>query len=161
MAYDLSRLNVTIVDGNEYMRLLIKSILKAFGVRNLRGFGDATMALASLKELTPDLVLCELHIAPFDGFEFTRTVRTAEDSPNTFVPIVLMTSYGDEQHVMTACDAGVNDVLLKPISPKALYRHIACIIENPRPFVRTNTYFGPDRRNFKRPDAAREDRAVA
>ena len=47
--------------------------------------------------------------------------------------------------------------MTKPVSTTALYDHIASVIQNARPFVRTKTYFGPDRRrqldpNYKGPE---------
>jgi hypothetical protein len=48
--------------------------------------------------------------------------------------------------VIKARDAGVTEFLAKPISAKALYNRILHIILNPRPFIKTETYFGPDRR---------------
>jgi hypothetical protein len=47
---------------------------------------------------------------------------------------------------MTARDAGVTEFLAKPISAKALYQRILNVVASPRPFIRTKTYFGPDRR---------------
>src|SRR6185503_19347376 len=43
-------------------------------------------------------------------------------------------------------DAGVTEFLAKPISAKALYQRIINVVANPRPFIKTKTYFGPDRR---------------
>jgi DNA-binding response OmpR family regulator len=48
--------------------------------------------------------------------------------------------------VVAARDAGVTEFLTKPISAKALYQRILNVVANPRPFIKTKTYFGPDRR---------------
>ena len=45
-----------------------------------------------------------------------------------------------------ARDAGVTEFLAKPISAKGLYQRILNVVANPRPFIKTKTYFGPDRR---------------
>jgi hypothetical protein len=42
--------------------------------------------------------------------------------------------------------------MAKPISAKALYQRILNIVARPRPFVRTKTYFGPDRRRNVNPN---------
>ena len=51
---------------------------------------------------------------------------------------------GEEDPV--ARDAGVTEFLAKPISAKGLYQRILNVVANPRPFIKTKTYFGPDRR---------------
>ena len=48
--------------------------------------------------------------------------------------------------VIEARDAGVTEFLAKPISPKSLYTRVHSIVTRPREFVRTKSYFGPDRR---------------
>jgi DNA-binding response OmpR family regulator len=62
------------------------------------------------------------------------------------VPIIMLTGYSEKKCVIAARDAGITEFLAKPISAKALYQRILNVIANPRPFVRTKTYFGPDRR---------------
>jgi hypothetical protein len=54
--------------------------------------------------------------------------------------------------VVSARDAGVTEFLAKPISAKALYQRILNVVANPRPFIRTKTYFGPDRRRNVNPN---------
>jgi len=58
----------------------------------------------------------------------------------------MLTGHTELSRVMEARDAGVHEFLAKLISAKGLYSRIRSIIEHPRPFVRTSTYFGPDRR---------------
>jgi DNA-binding response OmpR family regulator len=58
----------------------------------------------------------------------------------------MLSGYTEYRRVTEARDAGVNEFLAKPISAKALYQRFASIIDNPRPFIRTKHYFGPDRR---------------
>ena len=83
---------------------------------------------------------------PVSGIEFVKRLRLSKDSPNPFLPVILLTGHTELKRVLIARDAGVNEFLAKPISPKELYVKIRSIIENPRPFIRTETYFGPDRR---------------
>jgi two-component system, chemotaxis family, chemotaxis protein CheY len=73
-------------------------------------------------------------------------VRTSKDSRNPFVPILIVTAHSTVDHVLAALNAGANDFLAKPLSPRVLYSRIADIIENPRSFVRADGYFGPCRR---------------
>jgi DNA-binding response OmpR family regulator len=58
----------------------------------------------------------------------------------------MLTGHTEKQRVTAARDAGITEFLAKPISAKALYQRIVNVVANPRPFIKTKTYFGPDRR---------------
>jgi two-component system chemotaxis response regulator CheY len=58
----------------------------------------------------------------------------------------MLTGHSDKRRVMMARDAGVTEFLAKPISAKALYQRIVNVVVSPRPFIKTKSYFGPDRR---------------
>jgi DNA-binding response OmpR family regulator len=66
---------------------------------------------------------------------------------------------------MEARDAGVHEYLAKPISARSLYSRINKIIAEPREFVQTKTFFGPDRRrravSFNGPERRKADLQVA
>ena len=84
-----------------------------------------------------------------DGLEFTRNVRNDPNSPNPFVPINMITGHTEKHHVEAARDAGVTELLAKPITAANLFSRIAEIVERPRAFVRCGHYFGPDRRRHR------------
>lgn len=144
--YVLDNVNVLILDDNRHMRSLVQSILHALGVKNIREASDGAEAFKELQHFHADVIIVDWHMEPIDGLEFVRLVRTAKDSPNPYVPIIMLSGYTEYRRVVEARDAGINEFLAKPISAKALYQRFAMIIDNPRPFVRTKTYFGPDRR---------------
>ena len=139
-------LSVLIVDDNQHMRNLLLSILRSMGIRNVRECGDVEEALEEWVRAPADLIITDWHMEPRDGIDLVKLVRTAEDSPNPYVPIIMLTGHADVQHVVEARDAGVNEFLAKPIAANSLYSRMVSSIERPRPFVRTATYFGPDRR---------------
>jgi DNA-binding response OmpR family regulator len=58
----------------------------------------------------------------------------------------MLTGHSEKRRVMIARDAGVTEFLAKPISAKGLYQRILNVVANPRPFIKTKNYFGPDRR---------------
>lgn len=144
--YVLDNMNVLVLDDNRHMRSLVQSILHALGVKNIREAGDAADAFKELQHFHADIIIVDWHMEPLDGLDFVRLVRTAKDSPNPYVPIIMLSGYTEYRRITEARDAGVNEFLAKPISAKALYQRFANIIENPRSFIRTKTYFGPDRR---------------
>ena len=150
--YNLSRLNFLIVDDNKHMRALVKSILHALGVKSILEAGDGADAFKELRHFPADLIICDWSMSPLDGLDFVRMVRTGTDSPNPFVPIIMLTGHTEMHRVMEARDSGVHEFLAKPISAKGIYSRIRAIIESPRPFIRAGLYFGPDRRRKENPN---------
>jgi CheY-like chemotaxis protein len=95
------------------------------------------------------------------GLEFVHFLRNDPASPNPYMPIIMLTGHGDRDRVREARDAGVNTFMAKPISAKAMYERLVWMINHPLPFLRTNDYFGPDRRrnDIGPPSGVRERRA--
>jgi response regulator RpfG family c-di-GMP phosphodiesterase len=58
----------------------------------------------------------------------------------------MVTGHAERPLLERARDAGVHEFLAKPVSASMLYARLQRVIENPPPFVRSDTYFGPDRR---------------
>ena len=139
-------LRALIVEDNAHMRSLLRALLNSVGIREIAEAASGQSALALLRERKSDLVLSDLAMKPMDGLEFTRQVRNHEHSPNPFVPIIMITGHTEKHRVMAARDAGVTEFLAKPITAQSLFTRIAEIVERPRAFVRTEGYFGPDRR---------------
>ena len=136
-----------VVDDNEHMRRLLRSILGALGFENIEEAASGTETGFELLKRSPtDLLIADWHMKPVDGLELIRRVRQGPDSPNPYLPIIMLTGHTELRRVIEARDAGANEVMAKPISVRALYARIITTIEEPRPFVRTGTYFGPDRR---------------
>jgi two-component system, chemotaxis family, chemotaxis protein CheY len=146
MGYNLSKLRVLLVDDSKNMRMLVKTVLNALGVQVIRESADGQHALEELKSGTIDVAIVDWVMEPMDGLEFVRQVRTNEDSPNPFLPIIMMTGHTERSRIFAARDAGVTEFLAKPVTAKTLLMRMTNIIENPRPFVRAKGYFGPDRR---------------
>lgn len=146
MGYNLSKLRVLVVDDSKNMRMLVKTILNAIGVSIVREAVDGQAALQELRGGPIDVAIVDWVMEPMDGLEFVRQVRTAEDSPNPFLPIIMMTGHTERHRIFRARDSGVTEFLAKPITAKQLLMRLTNIIENPRPFVRARGYFGPDRR---------------
>ena len=85
-------------------------------------------------------------MAPMDGLEFTRRVRSSSNHKTAGLPIIMISGYTEKAKVEAARDAGVNEFLAKPVTPQSLISRITDIVERPRAFVRTGGYAGPDRR---------------
>lgn len=103
---------------------------------------------------SPDVLITDLAMGPVSGIAFTEQVRRGAGSPNPYQRILLMTGYSDQHRVAAARDAGVNGVLAKPISARTLLEKVHFILNDRRPFVRSASFFGPDRRHGAAPGFA-------
>lgn len=139
-------LKIQVIDDQEYMRSVLGSILRAFSIRHVAEYADAATAFNELQTFDANLILTDWQMKPVDGLQLVHRIRTGKDSPNPFVPIVMVTGHNNVDKVMKARNAGANDFLVKPVSAKSVYLRIRSTMENPQPFVRSKTYFGPDRR---------------
>lgn len=150
----LKHIQVLLVDDNPHMRAITASVLRSVGVGKIWEASDGAEAMRRLREHPIDIVFADLEMQPLDGLEFTRAVRTDPDSANPFLPIIMMTGHTQEARVIEARDAGVTEFLAKPISAKAVVDRLNAVIVRSRPFIRSEKFFGPDRRRI-------EDRAYA
>lgn len=148
----LSALQVLLVDDNPHMRTIASAVLKSAGIRKVMEAADGGGALEMLRQHAFDLAIVDYKMFPLDGVEFTRLVRNSPDSVNPFLPIIMMTGHSGKERVYAARDAGVTEFLVKPITAKAVLDRIQSVIFKPRPFVKTEGYFGPDRRRVTPPN---------
>nr|WP_291835723.1 response regulator [Brevundimonas sp.] len=148
----LAALQVLLVDDNQHMRAITSAVLQSAGIRKLREAADGAAALEILRDHAVDLVIVDFNMFPLDGVEFTRLVRNSPDSANPYLPIIMMTGHSEKTRVYEARDAGVNEFVVKPITAKAILDRIQAVIFRPRPFVKTDGYFGPDRRRVQSAD---------
>lgn len=146
MSYEFHQVTVLVVEDNQPMLDLTKTILLSFGVGTVLTARDGEKGFQVYKDNNPDLIIVDWMMKPTDGISLTRRIRNDVGSPNQFVPIVLMTGFSEKRRVIQARDAGVTEFLVKPFNARDLYRRIAQTIEKPRQFVKSEDFFGPDRR---------------
>ncbi len=153
----LEKVKFLVVEDNDFMREVILQVLKALGAGEVRTASNGADGLKELQDYPADIVIVDWEMQPVDGIEFIKTVRTADDSLNPFQPIIMLTGHSERRRIIEARDAGVNEYVVKPISANTLFERIEALIERPRPFVRLESFFGPDRRR-KSSDPARDER---
>lgn len=146
MSMNFDRLNVLIIDDNAHMRRLVRDIMRGLGIGKVIEVADGTDALNEMRMSAVDVAFCDWMMEPLDGLDFVRLVRMSADSPNPFLPIIMLTGHTERHRIIEARDAGVNEFLAKPVTPDGVYKRLQAIIERPRPFVKIDTYIGPDRR---------------
>jgi two-component system chemotaxis response regulator CheY len=146
MSYQFKNIAVLVVESSETMFSLTKNVLLTFGVNQIYSAFDVKEGYRTFCRLNPDLVITDWLEEKKDNLSLAKMIRTNPDSPNPFVPIILMTGYSQKKRVLQARDSGITEFLVKPFTAKALYQRIEQLIEKPRLFVKSDHYFGPDRR---------------
>jgi CheY-like chemotaxis protein len=151
---DLARLSVFIVDDSEHMRVLIQRLLARLGVQRIQEYADPSEALSELRFRKPNLIFTDLSMTPMDGLDLARAVRRRPSESESKIPIIMVTGHTERHHIEAARDAGVNEILAKPITLGGLIQRIEEIVVRPRPFIRCATYVGPCRRRHMNPNHA-------
>lgn len=129
------------------MREILRSVVDGLGCREKIAVATVERALEEFPEFRPDIILCDYHLEDgAAGLDFVRELRMSPDDEIAKTPIILITSFTEPAALREAVNAGVDEILAKPLSVKALCERLHAVMHNRRAFIRTEHYVGPDRR---------------
>lgn len=152
----LKNLRFLVIDDHAQLRMMLRTILRTLGARDIIEAPEGGEGIKLTQENHPDIIITDWAMEPMDGIEMVKTLRQSNEDKIKYVPIIMLTGFSERARIIAARDSGINEYLLKPIVPKMLYSRIRAVIEQPRRFVKTDIYFGPDRRRgdqqFEGPD---------
>ncbi|RWD64072.1 MAG: response regulator, partial [Mesorhizobium sp.] len=112
-------LDILVAEDNEVNQLVFTQILGETGYQ-FEIVGNGRRALDAFSKLNPRMILMDVSMPEMSGLEATAAIRQLEAEMGTHVPIVGVTAHalkGDRERCL---EAGMDDYLPKPISPKAL-----------------------------------------
>lgn len=158
----LQYLSVLLVEDNLYIRDILEQTLRHLGFEKIvlaRNGEDAVKTLKLMKHssnpgsgvLNVDLIISDLVMSPINGALLLKWIRQQKESPNRFMPFVMLSGAADKEYVEAARDLGTTEFLAKPFSVTSVYERIQWLIDHPRPFIACQSYFGPDRRRRRLP----------
>ncbi len=139
----LKSVAVLIADGNGYMRRTARSMLMHLGVRSIRDVDDGIAALEQIRTWNPDVMLLDYDLPAVNGIDVMRTVRSPGVFPRPDLPTIMVTNGISRSRAIEAMKAGAHELLVKPISPKALSDRLRSVLVNPRPLMRVGAYYVP------------------
>lgn len=143
----LSSLRVLIADPYPQLREIMRDILlRGIGVEEVIEAKSGEEVLALLSKLSCDVAIIDCAMTPLGGIELTQRIRKGVEGIDPFLPVILVSGRADVAEIVTARDVGANEYLAKPLSAKILDLRLNSVIKRPRPFVRVDNFFGPDRR---------------
>lgn len=143
---NVAALSFLVADAVPYSAAITTSILRGFGAHRLMEARSTRDAIDILLEHTIDIMLCDIKLPNGGGVAFAKSIRGNADIPCRTIPILLTSGDTRVSLVKQSRDAGVNMVVAKPMSPAALYDRLVWVAFNPKRFIDSPDYFGPDRR---------------
>jgi len=135
-----------LADPSTHSCAIVHGIFRGFGVGRVIEVRTASDAIQVLIDQKIDLLLCEPKLPTAGGLAFIRSIRRNHENPCRTIPILVITGDTRTSVIKEARDSGANMVVAKPMSPATLYQRLAWVAFNPRKYVDTPKYFGPDRR---------------
>lgn len=151
LGMSLKDLDILIVDDNANMRLLVRTILRSFGLPDARQARDGTTALAELERRVPSLIISDWEMAPMNGLDFIKAVRKVGREPLCFVPIIVLTAHASRPLIEQAFACGATQMLVKPVTPANLLQRINWVLEDDRPFMQVGDIYRQEMRLPKSP----------
>jgi two-component system, OmpR family, alkaline phosphatase synthesis response regulator PhoP len=110
---------IFIIEDDEVIRTLLGHILKREGYDvETASSGKDAVDMAIIMEIPPHLVLSDIMMPYLDGFQVVTALRALPGWEH--VPMVMLTSKGQEQDIVRALDNGADDYLVKPFQPGEL-----------------------------------------
>lgn len=141
---NFSRTRVLVLDPFIVTRRLLRDTFKDLGVSQIETCSDIRGALDLIERNNFNVLFTDWS-SETDAPGLIRKLR-APNSPNRFLPIVVVSSHNSIEDFKTARDAGAFEFMLKPFTTQVVRARLTSVVNNPRRFVETVAYFGPDRR---------------
>jgi two-component system alkaline phosphatase synthesis response regulator PhoP len=122
---EASQPTVLLVDDEEDLLELLSYPLRREGFRVLTA-GDGAEGLRIASAEQPDLVVLDVMMPRMDGIEVTRHLR--EDARLRLTPILMLTARNAEGDEIAGLDAGADDYLVKPVSPRLFVTRVRALL---------------------------------
>lgn len=142
-------IRILICDPDYAIGVLVKNVISALGVRHVFIVPDGLSALDLMKREPIDIIITDWDMSPMNGLDLTLHLRKSLDSPNRMIPVIMLTARKTRPDIQRARDAGVTEYMIKPFTSGALIERLQDIAKDPRGFVLSPNYTGPDRRRIR------------
>ena len=124
---------VLVADDEEDIRALVAFRLDRAGYDVITAAdGEEALTLATTR--LPDLIVLDMMMPKANGLEVTRSLRGLDSTKD--IPVILLTARAQEADVASGFEAGVDDYVKKPFSPKDLQLRVQALLER-RPAAAT------------------------
>jgi two-component system chemotaxis response regulator CheY len=117
-----------IIDDSSVMRKIVERSLRQAGIdlTQVLEAGNGAEALAVLQKNRVDLILCDINMPVMDGLEFIKQLPGVANAKD--VPVVMITTEGNESHVGQALSCGARGYIRKPFTAEQVREHIVPVL---------------------------------
>ncbi|MBN8645693.1 MAG: response regulator transcription factor [Planctomycetes bacterium] len=126
----MARVPVLIVEDDADIANLIRFHLEREGFAT-RIAASGTAALAAVEREPPQAILLDIMLPDLDGFDVCRRLKRGAATRD--IPIVMVTSKGEESDVVVGLELGAEDYITKPFSPKVLVARVRAVLRRHEP----------------------------
>jgi len=121
------RARILVIDDDDNVRNLVAAYLEREGYEVLQA-ADGPAGVREAESSNPDLLVLDLMLPGMGGLQVARRLTASRR-----VPILMLTARGEEDDVLRGFDAGADDYLTKPFSPKVLVARVRAILQRRGP----------------------------
>ena len=124
----MAAIKALIVDDSSVMRKIVERSLRQAGleISTVYEAGNGAEALGVLKDRQVDLILCDINMPVMDGLEFIKRLPGVESCKG--VPVVMITTEGNEAHVVQALSSGAKGYIRKPFTPEQVKENVVSLL---------------------------------
>lgn len=117
-------INCLVVDDDKFSRTFVKTALYQIGIKNVKEAASVEEARELLVDFKADVILLDQQMPGINGLDFARELKNSKEEKIREVPIIMITIDTKEKTVLDARDLGIQEYLVKPISPSALKKRL-------------------------------------
>ncbi len=142
----LSAKTILVAETQPFLRSIIVDILRNIGITKIHTAGSCAEAVTQIRTWLPDAVIMDWNLKGGTGVKLADWIRTGKNSPNPELPIVIVTGDTSQEKILEARDCGIDEIIVKPVVPKAVISRVKLLFMAKRDFVSSHSFIGPDRR---------------
>jgi two-component system, OmpR family, response regulator MtrA len=120
---------VVVADDDPDVRDLVQFKLEQAGI-DVVGAENGPAALEACQQHVPDLVLLDLMMPGMSGLDVCRSLRQIDEM--AMVPVIMLTARAQESDIAQGFEAGADDYVVKPFSPRELSSRVQAALARSR-----------------------------
>ncbi|MBQ1784782.1 MAG: phosphate regulon transcriptional regulator PhoB [Gammaproteobacteria bacterium] len=121
---------ILVVEDEQPIREMLSFILDQHGYQAIEA-GDIDGAMAQLREPYPELILLDWMLPGGSGVALCKQLK--RDEATRQIPVIMLTARGEEEDKVRGLEAGADDYVTKPFSPKELMARVKAVIRRVKP----------------------------
>lgn len=146
---NLKKCTVYIGETNYHERNKLRDMFLAQGIKQVVCHANLESLRGLIVEVPPDLLVVGDNFDP-NIFDLVRDIRFQRVSENPFMLISMLVSPNRRESLDLAIEAGVDDIIIKPVSSDRIQERLRLVTFHRRPFIAVEGYVGPERKSEDR-----------